>query len=259
MFWQAPSRCGSSTARLPGGCCVPLALYVFSHDSALGQCTAQQLFERDRRDARKPEVVAPRAFGDYEVHVRRRSSRRGEPHQAGGVEEMCRLHSGGPQRGGSADRNEVRSRPLSTQLLPPSSAPLDPCRTTFEEEVFTMRGQRVTSAVHSGESRLSRVCVFGGSAMSVPRDRESPTRRVPADALPGRYEVGAAGSPWRPPRSAPGALPREMLARAGGQGSLFFWRPPSHEVVFDSACAVPHQDDRRHPSLLQTQGYPGPE
>jgi CRISPR-associated protein Csd2 len=44
-------------------------LYVFSHDSSLGNHPAQRLFERIEVE-RKPEVEAPRKFADYTVTVR---------------------------------------------------------------------------------------------------------------------------------------------------------------------------------------------
>lgn len=45
-------------------------LYVFTHDNKLGRAPAHTLLERIE-PRRKPEVVAPRAFTDYEISVRR--------------------------------------------------------------------------------------------------------------------------------------------------------------------------------------------
>jgi CRISPR-associated protein Csd2 len=43
-------------------------LYVFTHESSLGDHPAQRLFERIQVQ-RKPEVEAPRQFSDYIVTV----------------------------------------------------------------------------------------------------------------------------------------------------------------------------------------------
>lgn len=43
-------------------------LYVFKHDSALGNAPAQLLFDKIKVE-KKPDVTAPRAFGDYTVTV----------------------------------------------------------------------------------------------------------------------------------------------------------------------------------------------
>jgi len=41
-------------------------LYVFEHDSALGNASAQSLFARIQPQ-RKPDVEVPRSFADYRV------------------------------------------------------------------------------------------------------------------------------------------------------------------------------------------------
>jgi CRISPR-associated protein Csd2 len=43
-------------------------LYVFSHESSLGNAPAHQLLERVRVE-RRAEVKAPRSFADYAVRV----------------------------------------------------------------------------------------------------------------------------------------------------------------------------------------------
>ncbi|WP_293650683.1 type I CRISPR-associated protein Cas7, partial [Thiolapillus sp.] len=43
-------------------------LYIFRHDSKLGNAHAHDLFERIAL-ARKPDVTVPRAFTDYDVNV----------------------------------------------------------------------------------------------------------------------------------------------------------------------------------------------
>lgn len=44
-------------------------LYVFKHDSELGNAPAHRLFERITPNL-KPGVAAPRAFSDYDIIVR---------------------------------------------------------------------------------------------------------------------------------------------------------------------------------------------
>ena len=46
----------------------PQGLYVFSHESKLGNAPAHKLFERIQVKL-KPEVVTPRKFNDYQVTV----------------------------------------------------------------------------------------------------------------------------------------------------------------------------------------------
>jgi CRISPR-associated protein Csd2 len=68
LFWDALQRMWDvdrSAARGLMGC---RGLYVFTHDSKLGNAPAQALFDRVRV-ARRPEVEAPRTFVDYTVEV----------------------------------------------------------------------------------------------------------------------------------------------------------------------------------------------
>ena len=48
----------------------PQGLYVFSHESKLGNALAHKLFERIEVNL-KPDVTTPRKFRDYEVSVDR--------------------------------------------------------------------------------------------------------------------------------------------------------------------------------------------
>ncbi len=68
LFWQALQEMWDldrSASRGMMGC---QGLYVFSHDSSLGNAPASRLFERVRV-ASKPGVVAARVFSDYTVEV----------------------------------------------------------------------------------------------------------------------------------------------------------------------------------------------
>jgi CRISPR-associated protein Csd2 len=46
----------------------PRGLYVFSHESKLGNAPAHKLFERIQVQL-KPEIPVPRKFSDYNVHA----------------------------------------------------------------------------------------------------------------------------------------------------------------------------------------------
>jgi CRISPR-associated protein Csd2 len=50
------------------GMMAPRGLYVFSHESKLGNAPAHKLFERIKVDL-KNEGMSPRKFGDYAVEV----------------------------------------------------------------------------------------------------------------------------------------------------------------------------------------------
>lgn len=68
LFWQALQAMWDqdrSAARGLMGC---RGLYVFSHESPLGNAPAHQLFERVRA-VKKSNVTAPRSFADYSVEV----------------------------------------------------------------------------------------------------------------------------------------------------------------------------------------------
>jgi CRISPR-associated protein Csd2 len=69
LFWQALQQVWDLDRSSARGMMACRGLYVFSHDSALGNAPAQQLFDRIEVTCR-PEVVAPRRFADYEVHLR---------------------------------------------------------------------------------------------------------------------------------------------------------------------------------------------
>ncbi len=67
-FWQALPRMWELDRSASRGFMACRGLYVFSHESALGDAPAHRLF--DAIDvAKKPDVDAPRSFGDYEVTI----------------------------------------------------------------------------------------------------------------------------------------------------------------------------------------------
>jgi CRISPR-associated protein Csd2 len=68
LFWEALVKmwdCDRSASR---GMMAPRGLYIFSHESKLGNAPAHKLFERIQIQ-RKPEIDVPRKFGDYDVNV----------------------------------------------------------------------------------------------------------------------------------------------------------------------------------------------
>jgi CRISPR-associated protein Csd2 len=68
LFWQALQQMWDFDRSAARGMMACRGLYVFSHESALGNAPAHKLFERI--DARLGDGVnVPRAFRDYEVHV----------------------------------------------------------------------------------------------------------------------------------------------------------------------------------------------
>ena len=68
LFWQALQKMWEVDRSASRGMMACRALYVFSHESPLGNAPAHRLFERIRL-FRRPEVAAPRSFQDYEVKV----------------------------------------------------------------------------------------------------------------------------------------------------------------------------------------------
>jgi CRISPR-associated protein Csd2 len=68
LFWQALQQMWDLDRSASRGLMACRGLYVFTHESRLGNAPAQQLFERVRV-YRKPEVLAPRSFYDYQVEV----------------------------------------------------------------------------------------------------------------------------------------------------------------------------------------------
>jgi CRISPR-associated protein Csd2 len=70
VFWQALQQMWDLDRSSARGMVACQGLYVFSHESPLGNAPARSLFERVRI-SRKPGVDAPRSFGDYDVEVRR--------------------------------------------------------------------------------------------------------------------------------------------------------------------------------------------
>jgi CRISPR-associated protein Csd2 len=68
LFWQALQQMWDLDRSSSRGLMACQGLYVFSHESSLGNAPAQRLFERVRI-SRKPDVAAPRSFNDYAVEV----------------------------------------------------------------------------------------------------------------------------------------------------------------------------------------------
>ncbi|MCC6314060.1 MAG: type I-C CRISPR-associated protein Cas7/Csd2 [Thermomicrobiales bacterium] len=67
-IWEALERMWDLDRSASRGMTACRGLYVFSHDSALGNAPAHTLFDRVTV-ARRPGVAAPRAFADYEVRI----------------------------------------------------------------------------------------------------------------------------------------------------------------------------------------------
>ena len=69
LFWRALQQMWDLDHSAARGMMACRGLYVFSHDSALGEAPAQQLFDRVQV-ARRASVRAPRGFDDYAVTLR---------------------------------------------------------------------------------------------------------------------------------------------------------------------------------------------
>jgi len=68
LFWTALEKMWETDRSASRGMMACRGLYVFSHESQLGNAPAHRLFERVVV-SRKPEVAAPRSFQDYQVMV----------------------------------------------------------------------------------------------------------------------------------------------------------------------------------------------
>ncbi len=68
LFWEALQRMWDLDRSASRGQLALRGLYVFSHDSSLGNAPAHRLFERVEV-RRRPGVRAPRRFDDYDVQV----------------------------------------------------------------------------------------------------------------------------------------------------------------------------------------------
>jgi CRISPR-associated protein Csd2 len=68
LFWQALQQMWDLDRSSSRGLMACRGLYIFSHESNLGNAPAQALFERVRV-SRRDGVDAPRSFGDYRVEV----------------------------------------------------------------------------------------------------------------------------------------------------------------------------------------------
>jgi CRISPR-associated protein Csd2 len=68
LLWQALAQMFEHDRSAARGLMSTRGLYVFEHDSALGNAPAHQLFDRIGARLKNP-TVAPRDFSDYEVTV----------------------------------------------------------------------------------------------------------------------------------------------------------------------------------------------
>jgi CRISPR-associated protein Csd2 len=68
LFWQALQQMWDLDRSSSRGLMACQGLYVFTHESRLGNAPAHRLFERVQI-SRHSDVVAPRSFSDYDVVV----------------------------------------------------------------------------------------------------------------------------------------------------------------------------------------------
>lgn len=68
LFWQALQMMWDTDRSASRGMLACRGLYIFSHESSLGDAPAHKLLERVVVE-RRPDVVAPRSFKDYTVRV----------------------------------------------------------------------------------------------------------------------------------------------------------------------------------------------
>lgn len=66
LFWEALSKMWDMDRSASRGMMAPRGLYIFSHESKLGNAPAHKLFERIQVKLEK-EGTVPRQFGDYQV------------------------------------------------------------------------------------------------------------------------------------------------------------------------------------------------
>ena len=68
LFWDALVKMWDFDRSASRGMMAPRGLYIFSHESKLGNAPAHKLFERIQVEL-KPEINVPRKFADYNVTV----------------------------------------------------------------------------------------------------------------------------------------------------------------------------------------------
>lgn len=68
LFWQALLMMWDTDRSAARGMLACRGLYIFSHESSLGNAPAHTLLERVQVE-RRPEIVAPRSFRDYTVTI----------------------------------------------------------------------------------------------------------------------------------------------------------------------------------------------
>lgn len=69
LFWEALQTMWDFDRSAARGMLALQGLYIFSHDSPLGNAPAQRLFERVQV-ARQPDILAPRSVHDYTIRVK---------------------------------------------------------------------------------------------------------------------------------------------------------------------------------------------
>jgi len=89
LLWQALGQMFEHDRSAARGQMSTRGLYVFKHDSELGNAPAYSLFDR-LQVARKPEAAIPRRFDDYAVHFDGRTLGVGERVSAGTGVELIR-------------------------------------------------------------------------------------------------------------------------------------------------------------------------
>jgi CRISPR-associated protein Csd2 len=68
IFWEALVKMWDFDRSASRGMMAPRGLYIFSHESKLGNAPAHKLFERIQVEL-KPEITVPRKFSDYDVNA----------------------------------------------------------------------------------------------------------------------------------------------------------------------------------------------
>jgi CRISPR-associated protein Csd2 len=68
LFWEALVKMRDFDRSASRGMMAPRGLYIFSHESKLGNAPAHKLFERIQVEL-KSQITVPRKFSDYDVNA----------------------------------------------------------------------------------------------------------------------------------------------------------------------------------------------
>jgi CRISPR-associated protein Csd2 len=68
LFWESLVKMWDFDRSASRGMMAPRGLYIFSHESKLGNAPAHKLFERIQVEL-KPDTTVPRKFADYDVNI----------------------------------------------------------------------------------------------------------------------------------------------------------------------------------------------